>query len=191
MALISCSACGHKISEAATACPQCGHPNQPPPPRPHAKALPSTKSSGCGIVLLILLVLVVFGSILTTCVGPDKPDRQAVKSSPVTPNRTPAEERANWAAELERSTNSAQARLSYARSILGSDKNSPEGIGAQALLPELEAAAEKEKAEIADRLSRGRWTYRTEADSLTGQSYKFAFVDSDNSFEFEFPYQGT
>ncbi len=30
--LTTCAACGRAISRAATACPQCGHPNQPQPP---------------------------------------------------------------------------------------------------------------------------------------------------------------
>src|SRR5262245_26617017 len=37
MPLIDCGACGRQISTEAIACPQCGHPNRPPPRTPGYK----------------------------------------------------------------------------------------------------------------------------------------------------------
>jgi hypothetical protein len=38
MPLINCPACGHSISTEAEACPQCGHPNRKPAPKPSGLA---------------------------------------------------------------------------------------------------------------------------------------------------------
>lgn len=68
MGLISCPACSRQVSEAAPACPACGHPfaavQQAATPAAAAPKSPSTTSStakGCLAVILLLFVLVVLG----------------------------------------------------------------------------------------------------------------------------------
>ena len=63
MALVPCAACGNQVSEQATACPKCGHPvdaatGQPisEPRRPR-----SSNTSGLGLVITLLGLLVAFG----------------------------------------------------------------------------------------------------------------------------------
>jgi hypothetical protein len=50
MPLIDCPACGRQISTVAEACPQCGHPNQPPTPAatgPTCYACPNQATTRC------------------------------------------------------------------------------------------------------------------------------------------------
>lgn len=61
MGLISCPACGARISEAAQACPSCGHPLKK-----------AAKSSGCGALLAIGLGVFVLIPMLSTCQGPSE-----------------------------------------------------------------------------------------------------------------------
>jgi hypothetical protein len=54
MALIPCPECGRRISTAAEACPQCGHPNRPAAPAPAGPkcyscgAAATTRCQSCG-----------------------------------------------------------------------------------------------------------------------------------------------
>ena len=67
MPLIPCPECGRKISTAAEACPQCGHPNRPAPrtdPEPEGtgptcyacSATATTRCQGCGALSCVLHV---------------------------------------------------------------------------------------------------------------------------------------
>lgn len=56
MALIKCKECGAQISNKADACPQCG-------------AKPK-KTSGCAVVLLGFLLLIIFLAVVGQCAGP-------------------------------------------------------------------------------------------------------------------------
>lgn len=56
MGLISCSVCGTRISDAAKACPSCGHPMKK-----------AAKSYGCGTLVAISLAGLALVSLLSTC----------------------------------------------------------------------------------------------------------------------------
>lgn len=82
MAMIKCKECGAQISTKAEACPQCG-------------AKPK-KTSGCAIVVLGFILLLVFGAIVGQCSAPStsttatSASSTSVSSEPATPPHTPA-----------------------------------------------------------------------------------------------------
>ena len=61
-------------------------------------------------------------------------------------------------------------------------------IQAAALVAETKQRAAKAKAE---REARGKWTYLSSPDSATGKQSKRAYLTSENSMNFSFPYSGT
>jgi hypothetical protein len=79
MAMTKCKECGAQISTKAETCPQCG-------------AKPK-KTSGCAIVVLGFILLIVFADIAGQCSGPDTRSSSAsstsVASKPSTPPAAP------------------------------------------------------------------------------------------------------
>ena len=59
MALIKCAECGHEISEQATTCPSCGHPNVPPK-IPVEKPPSKTGPHPVILVLIAIIAIIVF-----------------------------------------------------------------------------------------------------------------------------------
>ena len=58
MALISCKDCGHKVSDRAPTCPQCGRPIAPREEREPQVIKVEQKSSGCALFLVIVLAII-------------------------------------------------------------------------------------------------------------------------------------
>jgi hypothetical protein len=56
MALIKCPECSNDVSDAAAACPKCGHPIAKPQPQP--QAAPMTKSSRRWLTLIMTVVVI-------------------------------------------------------------------------------------------------------------------------------------
>lgn len=75
MALTKCPDCGTEISTEAPTCPKCGRPNTPP------KKKPSALRTGCGLLVLGILV---FG-VIAAIVGNDDDSSASSSSAPTAP----------------------------------------------------------------------------------------------------------
>jgi hypothetical protein len=86
MALIDCPDCGKQVSSSAPACPNCGAPIAPTPPATaHEVSKPKKKSSGCLVIIGVLVGLGLIGSLL----GDDSDSSSEYVSS--TPTREAAQ----------------------------------------------------------------------------------------------------
>lgn len=83
MALIKCPDCGTDVSSAAPTCPKCGRPIAATKSVPQKK-----KTSGCAVVALALIVLVVIGAIFGH--GNESSSPAGGSSEPVTATPPPA-----------------------------------------------------------------------------------------------------
>lgn len=84
---------------------------------------------------------------------------------------------------LKEAQNSAlppQARKNFASQLLRDFPNAPEAAKAKELLLGIE-----------EELIGQQWTYMDEEEAMTGKRSTAAAVTSSNTFEFDFPYQGT
>jgi hypothetical protein len=116
------------------------------------------------------------------------------------PQRTAADILNNL--EKERSAGNPDSALNHARELVAAHSGTPEAAKAQAYIPALEAAqrrAEEERrghaaqaakeAEV-QRLAE-KWTYRFDDDPMTSRTAKYASIESENTVNFDFPYQGS
>ena len=90
----------------------------------------------------------------------------------------------SYATGMDDKGNEASVRLSYAKMLMSSHADTPEGARAALLIPELEQLV---KAESVGR----QWSYWSDEDPMTSKVTRGAKVQSKNSFEFDFPYKGT
>lgn len=81
-------------------------------------------------------------------------------------------------------------RLNYANSLIERAKGSPEALEAEAALPSIKAAAEKERLAAEEAKTFGAWQYRSTDDPMTSKTSYFATLQSENTLSFDFPYQG-
>ena len=217
MALVRCKECGREISDQAPTCPGCGAPmavalgipaawvtppptppiNQAPPtpppvsqgPPPQYRAPPAKKTSGCATAVMIVLGLLVLMVIIGRC-SRSEPDTSATPNSASpssAPEQTPEERQklaANIAREMESASASPVARLGYAETLIRSHPGTPEAQHAAQLLESL-------KAEVAEADRGKQWSYGQSEDSMSSKTTYMASVTSENTFEFDFPYQGT
>jgi hypothetical protein len=72
MALVKCRECGREISDQATACPHCGVPLAAPGVRNATRVEVVERRSGCGTLLVIGLVVLVFAYAVNQCRGPER-----------------------------------------------------------------------------------------------------------------------
>lgn len=197
MALIACRECGRQISDQAAACPHCGCPmtapsagplhstvpvQQPPPPVPAEK---SKRSSGCGTLIVAVIMLVAIGSCMTAIRNSGTSDATATSAAPAV-SLSPedlAAQRARQLAFVKDEANSVTERLSTARMLAAGPSDAPETAEATEAIPALEEALRKE------RIGK-QWRYHVSEDAMTGKVSKSASVLSTNQFEFGFPYHG-
>lgn len=217
MALVKCKECGREISDQAPMCPGCGAPmavalgipaawvtppppiNQPPrtpPPAPQAppplySAPPAKKkkTSGCATAVMIVLGLLVLMVIIGRCSRSEPATTATTKSASQSsaPVQTPEERQklaANIALKMESASASPVARLGYAETLIRSHPGTPEAQRAAQLLASL-------KAEVAEADRGKQWSYGESEDSMSSKTTYMASVTSTNTFEFDFPYQGT
>jgi hypothetical protein len=118
-------------------------------------------------------------------------------------HRTPAEVFAE--VQTERSAGHYGPALKLARSLVADHEGTPEARQAAELIPTLEveletalqaereaeekfqaeAAAAKEAKRLAD-----KWTYLSKDDPMTSKTAKYAVIESENTVNFGFPYEG-
>lgn len=145
------------------------------------------------VALLAVFVLVVA---FVNC-GPE-PKREPVEPAPAP--RTAADILADL--ERERAAGHPETALPFAREVMSSYPSSPEAEKASKLIPELEAAiaaaeeaervraAEATAAAEAQRLA-DKWMYHVSEDPMSSRKSRFAAIESENTVEFDFPYQGS
>jgi hypothetical protein len=180
MALINCRECGKEISDLAAACPHCGAPLKVAAPSSRS----ASSNTGCLAIVGGLAVIFLFGAMIRGCasssVDETQPTPTASSSGP------PAIQAAELKVRLERARDpslSAVVRLASAKQIIDRAPNSAEAAEAQKLMPDLVEAASKE-AEM------GSWDYYTSQDPMSDKPVHVARVQSENSFQFDFPYSG-
>lgn len=92
MALIECAACGKQVSEAAAACPNCGHPIKPLPAAPTPVqhiVVEQKRGGGCSTIVAAVGLLFLLLLALGQCMGtrPREADPYIAPSAmPVSPN---------------------------------------------------------------------------------------------------------
>lgn len=178
MALINCKECGKQISDQAAVCPHCGAPLK----TQRVPAKHAISNSGCLAILGVLGVLILFGSMIRACSSETTSKSPAATTSSV-PSPTQAAELKVWLERAKDPSFSAIGRLAGAKQIIDRAPNSPEAAYARTLLPDLEKAAASE-AEL------GSWGYFKTQDPMSDKPVHIARVQSENIFEFDFPYRG-
>lgn len=78
-------------------------------------------------------------------------------------------------------------KLAAAESIVASAPGSAEAAAVRPLIPDLQKAVEEYNEELKDR---GSWEYFSSTDPMSDKPVNYARVQSDNTFQFDFPYQG-
>lgn len=199
MALFPCAECGHMVSDKAVTCPNCGAPvtvlsasdtplSMTPPPAAPQIVTQQKSNGGCltkgfqavGFVVIAFLML---GWMLSKCDVPAPPKTPVTEQPKVKP---PSEEdKANWVKGYQTKTEAADMRLFYANRLIRFFPDSPEAQAAKAALPKLQKAAKP----ILDRKN-AKWVYRSVADKMTSKQAKHAILVSNNTFNFNSPYQG-
>lgn len=178
--LVKCPVCGAQVSDQAPTCPSCGDATA------RRFGNEKSKSSGCGTLVAIgfgfFVLLFVIGQRSETefdSAGDSPPSRNASPSTPVPPERLQA-----WLADAKNQSLPGTQRLGGVLSLESSAPASAEAREAGLLKQELQ--------ELVRRESIGKqWNYRSDEDAMSGKTSKSAQVVSTNSFEFEFPYQGS
>ena len=104
--------------------------------------------------------------------------------------------------EKERTAGRPDAALRFARELIDMHGGTPEADTAAKQIPELEAAvkaveeaeriraAEAAAAAEAQRLA-DKWMYRINEDPMTSRKSRSATIESENTVDFDFPYQGS
>lgn len=104
--------------------------------------------------------------------------------------------------EKERAAGHPDAALKLAHDLINAHGGTPEADTAAKQIPELEAAvkaaeeaervraAEAAAAAEAQRLA-DKWRYRVDEDPMTSRKSRYASIESENTVDFDFPYQGS
>lgn len=191
MALMNCPECGREVSSAAASCPNCGHPitrpAAPPPPPPPVRA-PAPRTSGCAQLALFGVICFIGLIVVGQCSRSERQadQAQAFASAASAPTLSAEEQRKEWLDYYNQPLGDAK-KLEYAEAILRSDANSAE---AQQVKPGIEALRAKVAHAEAEAKERGDWRYDNGSTALEKRPYKSAAVESQNTFNFDFPYQG-
>ena len=188
MALTSCRECGKQISDQAAACPHCGAPVrlQAQPTSPPKKA----SNPGCLSAVLVLICAVIVLGALKSC-GESPNDSSgvsepAITETPAPEPTTPAQLQA-WKQQVDDAKAGAPVKLAAAESIVAKAPGSVEAAEVRPLIPDLQKAVEKYNEDLKDR---GSWDYFSSTDPMSDKPVMYARVKSDNTFLFDFPYQG-
>lgn len=131
---------------------------------------------------------------LCACAQPPSA-RNKPEQKPPTPSEMAAR------VEAERKAGRSAAALEAAHDLISRYGATPEGIAAAKVLPvldaEVKAAAEAERrraeqaaAEAREKELREKWSYSVSEDAMTGKSARSARIESENTVNFGFPYQG-
>lgn len=201
MALIACSECGNQVSDKAPTCPHCGAPvaGTPAPPAPHVivqHAPPAKKSSGCGTLIVVVIVALILFAAIGQCSRESSSGIAVSPSSapkPAARVRTAPEE---WAAIQKRWDPDAAPSVNHAGIVQSIDTlvrqfpTSPEAAQAKAIRDQVKAKAGAYADGAANRVSAAKWRYSQDTDEMTGKTSYFAVLESENIVTFQFPYAG-
>lgn len=198
MALVKCVDCGNQISDLAPACPFCGRPHSAPPrpqqsvvPPPTPTAPPKANSAAWPRQLAVLVGLILVFMIIRGCDDTSAPTPVSTlasidpptSSSPVVAQKPSETTIKNWL-EITNSTSEATAyRIASANNLISQAGDTPEAESAKRILPELLKTQEEER-------SQGNWFYHSAEDPMSGRKTFTARLESDNTLNFDFPYQG-
>lgn len=152
---------------------------------------------GTSILLVVILAVLASrgGSTSGNSDGPTATEQPATPPPP----QTAAELLAS--VESERSANRPSAALRHARELISAHTGTQEAEAAAKLVPELEAAVEAEQKADAERITQAaaeaeaqrlaaKWRYRVDTDPMTSKKARYASINSENTLNFDFPYQG-
>lgn len=189
MALINCPECGKQVSDRAPACPHCGmplgtvSPPSVPPASPTLVINPTTarRNSGCLAAFGIVICLVVLLAALSTCSGGRR--SSSPNTSPSANPAKPEKSASEMLTEVEDTSQSASARKGRADLLLQRYPETPEAAKAKSLLPDLE------KSIVSESIGK-QWNYGSTEDGMSGKMSRSAWVNSNNQFNFDFPYSG-
>lgn len=220
MALLKCLDCGRDVSDLALSCPNCGRPvatmtksaSEPPavsatPETPAVVLSPvptEQPKARSGFLLAIVGASVLAGVlIIAALLGRESSTSGTSGAPPTTAQPTPPATAAEMLAlvESERAANRPSSALRQARELISAHARSPEAEAATKLMPELETAVEAEQKAEAGRAAKAaaeeearrlaaKWRYRVDADPMTSKKARYASIDSENTLNFDFPYQG-
>lgn len=153
-------------------------------PQPAATAA-QKKNSGCAVLLLGLLVVV----IVVTCArtlsdsANDGSEASTAASKPAKPT-APPKSATESLAEANDSALSAAARKGRAEMVIQNFPGTEEAKAALALVAEMDK-------QIAIENIGKQWRYASAEDGMSGKAQRNAYVTSTNTFQFDFPYNGT
>jgi hypothetical protein len=150
---------------------------------------PKKKSSGCALLVAVGFLAFALLFFFAQCGKQNVTALPAAPSTDVKDVEPPVDpqKRAkvikDLATSLDAPDRPATTRLATARVLIKRYPGTPEAAKAEAMLAGLQA-------EVADAKRGQQWTYKTSDDSMSGKPVRTAYVDSTNSFEFDFPYSG-
>lgn len=138
-----------------------------------------------GILVLIALIRSCGADVPSqdSASGPQTAAQSAASVSAELPKGPTEAEKARWVSQSTDSEANASNRLHAARSLVTHFGESPEGVHAQGMIEELEAAVAYE--------SMGRqWRYTSTEEGMSGKQVRHAAVQSTNTISLDFPYRG-
>lgn len=219
MALRPCRECGREVSTEAVSCPQCGvpeptrhappesepepEPEPTPAPVPEATAA-SQKKANRALFLLIAALLggLVVAELIVQRSSNGTPTPSPAPQATPAPPPPPAPPESLLAAAKERLAQEDYSRaIYYAKRVRRFYPDSPQVEEAGEIIPKAAKMREQAAAEAARRraerereaqqrqLAR-KWTYQVTTDDMTGGTTRTARIRSDNTVNFDFPYQG-
>lgn len=206
---LSCPNCGRPVAtmtqsasepSAVSATPEAPTAVISPAPTGQPKARPGCLLAivGASVLAGVLIIAALLGRESSTSSTSGAPPTTAQPTTP-SPPATAAELLA--LVKSERAANRPSSALRQARELISAHARSPEAEAAAKLMPELETAVEAEQKAEAGRAAKAaaeeearrlaaKWRYRVDADPMTSKKARYASIDSENTLNFDFPYQG-
>ena len=188
MALIDCPECGGIVSTTAPACPHCGA--VPPPSAPSTTRVSEPQKRKLWPWVLGFVVL----AIIAVSIGDGSPSSSTPEST------SSASQSESAAALLQRlreveTGGDAVAIVEAAEAITRRFPGTPEADSARAVAAVHEEAAEAERQRRAEEAEHQRlalkWRYNSYKDEMTSRSSREARVQSENTVNFDSPYDGS
>lgn len=196
MALIVCSECGGQVSDRAPHCPHCGLVQQTPASAPiQLNYTPSDRQilpRGCLLSSVLIVGLIMILAILTTC-SPDS-SRNAGGRAAESPSVALGSEQENLLRDVKDTRIPIATRVLRAEYLISKFPASPESTEAAPIATQLRKSIEAQSAAAAAMVEANRgkqWSYGSQSDEMSSKKSYSATVSSTNSFNFDFPYQGS
>lgn len=186
--------------------PPPSEPAPPPPlaikesPAPPAAEYPKA-SGGCVAAIVVAAVLAVILVAILASMGERSAPAKPTSTTQKQPPKPPSAAKLLVMLKSERAAGRPESALRYARDLVNSHSGTPEAEEAARQLTELEAAVEAaqeaERARAAEAAAEAeaqrlaaKWSYRVDDDPMTSRKARYASIQSENTLNFDFPYQG-